>query len=78
MTAIRETFEETGLLLASSPESVGPSNDQLDAARVSVHAQKTLFRNFLSQFGLTPDTKSLQPFSQWVTPPTMPRCFYFF
>lgn len=74
LTAIRETFEETGLLLASSKNGRTPSDDVLDRARDAVHSQKLLFRDFLSQHALTADRHSLMPFTQWITPPNQPRC----
>lgn len=69
MTAIRETFEETGLLLATSPSGSPPSDAVLDAARESIHSGKTLFREFLRRHGLVADVKALLPFTEWVTPP---------
>jgi len=68
MTAIRETFEETGLLLAKSPSGSPPSDAVLDAARESIHTGKTLFRDFLRRHGLVADVKALLPFTEWVTP----------
>ncbi|KZT09784.1 uncharacterized protein LAESUDRAFT_520859 [Laetiporus sulphureus 93-53] len=76
LTAIREVFEETGLLLASSSANRWPSDAELDDSREAIHAQRQLFRDFLSRFTLTPDTSSLLPFTQWITPPTMPRRFH--
>lgn len=87
MTAIRETFEETGILLASNPVPTEdalllasssirppfPTEAQMDAARSSVHAQKLLFRDFMTQFKLIPDIASLNPFTQWITPPIFPK-----
>lgn len=78
MTAIREAFEETGLLLAakavgSEGSRDGPSDAEMDRAREAIHAQKQLFRDFLSQHGLELDLSSLWPFTQWVTPTTMAR-----
>jgi hypothetical protein len=87
MTAIRETFEETGLLLASefeselpqqSPPSPSPSPSlseaALDASRESIHAGRTLFRDFLKQHALSADVKALLPFTEWITPLGYPRC----
>ena len=71
MTAIRETFEESGLLLASPSASI--SDEDLDVARYAIHAGKTLFRDFLSQNNLIADVSSLLPFTQWITPPSSPR-----
>lgn len=76
MTAVRELFEETGLLLASSSSDRFPSDTELDSAREEIHSQRMLFRDFLSQHHLTADISSLLPFTQWVTPPTVPRRFH--
>ncbi|EAU82378.2 hypothetical protein CC1G_06688 [Coprinopsis cinerea okayama7 len=76
ITAIRETFEESGLLLASPssgnstvPESV------LDEARFAIHQQRKLFEDFLSENSLTPDIGSLLPFTKWITPVGPPKRF---
>jgi hypothetical protein len=79
MTAIRETFEETGLLLASpatsDPEvSPPPSEAALDASRKSIHTGRTLFRDFLRQHALSADVEALLPFTEWITPLGIPRC----
>ena len=81
MTAIRETFEETGLLLASAmtsesgelpllSQSSPPSLSEvaLDASRESIHTGRTLFRDFLKQHALSADVKDLLPFTEWITP----------
>jgi hypothetical protein len=69
MTAIRETFEESGLLLASSPSSASPPLEAiLDEARHAIHQQKLLFQNFLQSENLKADVESLLPFTQWITP----------
>lgn len=79
MTAIREVFEETGLLLAATiggpaaGSHGGPSDAEMDHAREAIHSQKQLFRDFLSQHGLELDLSLLWPFTQWVTPATMAR-----
>ena len=72
MTAIRETFEESGLLIAvNSPTLV--ADDVLDSERKSIHAQDKNFQTFLSEQHLTADTSSLLPFTTWVTPVSVPR-----
>ncbi|KAJ7461548.1 NUDIX hydrolase domain-like protein [Mycena latifolia] len=73
VTAIRETFEEAGLLLASGPT---PSDAVLDAARHAIQAGKTAFKTFLTQRSLTADVQALLPFTQWITPPFAPRRFH--
>lgn len=76
MTAIRETFEETGLLLATSPSGTPPSDVVLDASRESINAGKTLFGDFLRRYALVADAKALLPFTEWVTPLGTPRRFH--
>ncbi|TFY73447.1 hypothetical protein EWM64_g10564, partial [Hericium alpestre] len=61
MTAIRETFEETGLLLTSSAGAV--DDPTLDTARAAIHAQKLHFGDFLATHQLTADTDALLPFT---------------
>jgi len=90
MTAIRETFEETGLLLASAsatsdseseselPQQSPPSLSEaaLDASRESIHTGRTLFRDFLKQHALSADVKALLPFTEWITPLGYSRCVH--
>lgn len=74
MTAIRETFEESGLLLASSASGQPQLSDEvLDTARAEIHGQKTQFQDFLAKYQLSADVSSLLPFTEWITPPTAPR-----
>ena len=73
-TAVRETFEETGLLIAVSSDGKLPSDHDLDKAREEVHSQKLHFRDFFAQHYLTLDKELLLPFTEWVTPPNIPRC----
>ncbi|KIM72214.1 hypothetical protein PILCRDRAFT_829916 [Piloderma croceum F 1598] len=75
MTAIRETFEESGLLIASSSDSSRLHDYVLDEARKSIHAQRTNFETFLTEHHLTADVSSLLPFTTWVTPQSAPRRF---
>ena len=68
VTAIRETFEESGLLLASAPTSLPLSSVTLEQARCDIHAQRLNFKTFLATHSLVADTYSLLPFTQWITP----------
>src|SRR5712691_6976253 len=78
ITAIRETFEETGLLLASPTSKPFPSDAILDASRESIHTGKTLFADFLKQNALSVDLKALLPFTEWITPIGSPRCAHIY
>ncbi|KAL0946815.1 hypothetical protein HGRIS_012984 [Hohenbuehelia grisea] len=73
ITAIRETFEESGLLLAKSGHTI--SDAILDRARQAVYSRKTRFSDFMTQHGLEPDVASLLTFTQWVTPVDAPMRF---
>lgn len=80
MTAIRETFEESGLLLASLSPSFAPlpgpleeGEAVLEEARNEIHQQKLLFQNFLQSRNLEANVESLLPFTQWITPVGQPR-----
>lgn len=73
-TAIRELFEESGLLLVHPSSTGTPSEAELDSVREDIHAQRKLFRDFLSQHGLRPRVEALLPFTQWITPVTIPKC----
>ncbi|KAL4077241.1 NUDIX domain-containing protein [Scleroderma yunnanense] len=75
MTAIRETFEETGLLVAS-PVSLHPLNKStLEQARHAIYERNLDFRTFLRCHGCETDLTSLYPFTTWVTPLIIPRRF---
>ena len=74
MTAIRETFEESGLLLAT-PSSPPPLEEEadLEEARNEIHQQKLLFQKFLQSRNLEANVGSLLPFTQWITPVGQPQ-----
>ncbi|RPB16697.1 hypothetical protein P167DRAFT_500243, partial [Morchella conica CCBAS932] len=73
-TALRETFEETGLLLTTPPPppSLLPS---LPLARSQIHAGTLSFTDFLAAHSLTPAVDELIPFTTWITPKAMKRRF---
>jgi len=75
MTAIRETFEESGLLLASPTSGpLGPlTYVASDEARQTIHQQKLDFNTFLQKNVLRANVDLLLPFTRWVTPVGPPR-----
>jgi glyoxylase-like metal-dependent hydrolase (beta-lactamase superfamily II)/8-oxo-dGTP pyrophosphatase MutT (NUDIX family) len=78
VAAIREAFEEVGLLLAD----LGPARTddegttgELARARASMLAGERTFLDVVEGFDLRLRTDLLVPLSRWVTPPIMPRRF---
>ncbi|TFK76361.1 hypothetical protein BDN72DRAFT_867345 [Pluteus cervinus] len=76
ITAIRETFEESGILLATSTTGVMPPDSVLEVARRAIHSRKMTFKSFLEEHKLKPNVDSLLPFTEWITPPNAPRRFH--
>ncbi|KAJ8456978.1 hypothetical protein ONZ45_g18503 [Pleurotus djamor] len=76
ITAIRETFEESGLLLARSASGTTPTDAILDEARFAIHSRKASFNTFLQKHNLEADVSALLPFTQWITPVGPPRRFH--
>ncbi len=75
MTALRETFEETGILLLDQTTTLNgplPEPEQLAAERLAIHSRTDpcTFPDFLERHRLRPPVDSLVPFTQWVTPET--------
>lgn len=74
--AVREVFEESGVLLAGpDPASVvgDVSGDDWEAARVALIDRSIGFAEMLAGRGLVPRTDLLAPWSRWVTPEFEPR-----
>lgn len=73
LAALRETFEESGILLAKRPNSdalVHPDLETATAARKAIHADKVKFSTWVEdtmQARLCAD--DLVPFTRWITPP---------
>lgn len=73
--AVRELFEESGVLLAadgagSFPDTSGPEWEQ---RRLDVAEHRRVFTDVLVEAGLRPRTDLLRPWSRWVTPRYLPR-----
>jgi recombination protein RecT len=69
--AVRETFEECGLLFATSIIDAGA----LTAARVQLLAGGLTFAAALDALETRIDAGALRYFSRWITPPSEPRRF---
>lgn len=74
VAAVRETFEETGVLLAGPDEHsvVGDTTD-LAWARDDLEAKKLSFARFLSDQGLVLRADLLGAWAHWITPALEPR-----
>jgi 8-oxo-dGTP pyrophosphatase MutT (NUDIX family) len=81
--AVREVFEESGVLLAGPDGStvVGDvSGQDWEAARVALIDRRIGFAEFLSDRGLVLRSDLLTPWARWLTPEFEPRRYdtYFF
>lgn len=77
MAALRELFEETGLLMAR--DASGPVmrscaiNSELRLARDELLGGRRSFGSVLADLGLEADPSQLAPFARWITPVIEPR-----
>ncbi|ORY06375.1 hypothetical protein BCR34DRAFT_452992, partial [Clohesyomyces aquaticus] len=81
LAAIRETFEESGILLARSKAtgqfftSTMVSDKELEEGRKAVHAGRVKFGELLERWGVEADTEGLRGLTRWITPENVPRRF---
>ena len=79
LAAIRETFEECGILLAKSKTTgrlfTNISDEERERGRHAVHSGTVKFTDLLEKWGALPDIESLIPFTRWITPPNVPKRF---
>jgi 8-oxo-dGTP pyrophosphatase MutT (NUDIX family) len=79
--ALRELFEESGILLAKeragSPQLLSIPQAASEQGRKVVHSGRTPFQDWLHEQSPNTvlDTEGLIPFSHWITPPNIPRRF---
>ena len=75
--AVRETFEEAGVLLAGSAEigEVVPdvSGDDWEQQRQALLTRDLSLAELLAERGLAVRSDLLRPFAHWITPPVEPR-----
>ena len=76
---IRETFEESGIMLARPRGSAAliPAEQlaDLEPQRIALDEGKVSFADILRQHALTPAIDLLVPFAHWITPVNMPKRF---
>jgi len=74
--AVRETFEESGVLLAGGPDgSPAVPDPSLDEDRAALAAGSRSFGELLSRRGLVLHAGLLTPWARWITPEAEPRRF---
>jgi 8-oxo-dGTP pyrophosphatase MutT (NUDIX family) len=74
--AVRETFEECGVLLAGDPELLADvSSDEWEAEREALEAREQSMSQLLARRGLVLRTDLLRPLAHWITPEIEPRRF---
>ena len=72
--AVRETFEESGVLLAGkNGDSVVTDTDRYAAERQALVDREISLAQFLSEAGLVLRADLLRPWANWVTPEAEPR-----
>ncbi len=80
VAAIRETFEESGILLAYDKASGEMVHRELareltENYRHAVSSGELAFADMLDDEGLVAATSQLVPFAHWITPPSRPKRF---
>ncbi|EAW11397.1 NUDIX hydrolase [Aspergillus clavatus NRRL 1] len=76
--AVRELFEESGILLArdqSTGAMLAVSEEDREKGRREIHQNKTTFAAWLKKHkaAAVPDIDPLIPFSRWITPTNVPK-----
>jgi 8-oxo-dGTP pyrophosphatase MutT (NUDIX family) len=72
--AVRETFEESGVLLAGpGPQEVVADTGRYAAERSALVSRELSLAQFLADEGLVLRSDLLRPWSNWVTPEVEPR-----
>lgn len=76
IAALREAYEETGILLATrNGEPIGKQALDLTDMRMRVDRDATLFQPLVRGHGLKLATAELHPFARWIPPPALHKRF---
>lgn len=80
IAAVRELYEEAGVLLACDANgaalnaaSLAADRERLHQARAAVQRGHLAFADLLAEIDAYADANALVLFSQWITPPAFPR-----
>ncbi|GAB2743028.1 NUDIX domain-containing protein [Amycolatopsis magusensis] len=71
--AVRETFEESGVLLAGTESTVVADTAEFAGVRDRLISREQSLAGFLAEAGLTLRADLLRPWANWVTPPQEKR-----
>lgn len=74
IAAIREAFEETGIMLGQDVKN-NVSEAELLGVRKAIEAGDLSFHDYVREQNVTLDLQALTLFSRWQTPPTLGRRF---
>jgi 8-oxo-dGTP pyrophosphatase MutT (NUDIX family) len=78
IAAVRETFEESGLLIANTPTSTIDAESASRIAstlRTPLLDQTVTFSQLMAEKALTPALDLMAPFAHWITPAMVPKRF---
>lgn len=76
IAAIREVFEEAGILLAQGPDGAPVAGEACPIeVRAAVDAGTTRFLDVIAGLGVKLDLAALTVFARWITPPLTPKRF---
>lgn len=73
LAAVRETFEECGVLLAARPDGAVPDPTVLAAGRADLVARRRTLSEVLAESGLLLRADLLDAWARWITPEESPR-----
>ncbi|MDH4385651.1 MAG: NUDIX domain-containing protein [Caulobacter sp.] len=76
IAAVREAYEETGIILGRHPDGRSFSGDERAArSRGEVDRQERSFLSLVVELGIVLDIAALTVFARWITPSMMPKRF---
>jgi len=75
IAAIREAYEEAGVLLARDKDGAFYAGEAAKEVRAAVAEDKVAFIDVVEDLGLKLDLSALTIFARWITPKLMPKRF---
>ncbi len=75
IAAIREAYEEAGVLLARDPSGAFYEGEAAVEVRAAVAEDRVPFISVVEELGLKLDLAALTIFARWITPKLMPKRF---